>query len=1267
MKKFTKIIAASFMALTVGAFWGCRPNDNTDSGSTGPNSSDVDVVFDGFVNAEEINMLVGDQQTPTTNFSGLNVSASYESSAPNIVSVDQTGALTALRAGDATITLTYGAYKDTLIVHSSFGDYVPVLVFDESLQDSVIINKNEELNVAAHVFFNNKDFEANSVTYEILKEDGSVATADDAIIADGVFTAKKVGKYTVHLTAAWSNFTGQGLTKSIAIEANNAIELYINDGSKTKFGFSGDEIYTTASFDGKTWNNQIPFEIVAKNAGVAVTPTLNWKENADCVVYDETAKTLTGVKAGTVTLEIVYGKVKQVISVLITPVEAVYQGETIVFSAMDGTLPLEEIFGEEVELYSAYQIEDGEKTTEFEIKFNKVKGVDALVTKDGPAELTLLVSTQQAGYKINVKAYTKVIKNQSDLLNAFQLRTDNSTVDSYGRISVHTNEQSGYYILANDIEGNGLPYNVLSETVSYMFADPHKLGAKAQSAGKATKFYEAGHLHTGGLTGTFDGNGHTIKNIVISEYGLFGMVNGGTIKNVNIENASFVGRYGQMQTALGASLYNATLENVNISTQKIGGSCYKAVTENGATTGYASELSTDQSSVGAACALLAYTLAGDITMKNCVFTVPEVTAVDKIEEKATNVWPYSMGSLFCYVTGTQGEMSTFTTNLSGVYVISPVKLGYFLSGSRADSVVYAYDNSGIKDDYNSSYEAKSKAEEIAPYLIGFNRYADETAMQTANNDYSAFIQSGYWVMDENGLPVWNARPISFTVNGSDILEYTLYTQSSYAGNEYAVSMPFVVSGLHGTETITPDIEWISGAEYVTYNATAKTLTANGTEGVAVAKISYGGIIREVVITVSRPSVVYGETVLFSAQDGTLPVNEICGEDVTLVSVTSSDGSVLTVENNVISGITVDNTTGPKNLTLWLETETGYYEVNVKAYTKVIYNQADLLSALGVKTVARRNINGSQGFYDLNDNNGCYILANDIVGTGEVYDVMANATDETADEQYKFGSAFDHSTGEWSIIYSVYPNRLDGHTGGFTGIFDGNGYTIKNITIKNNGLFGMVNGGTIKNVNVENNTVYANQSYNRGLLAYSMNNAILENVRVLGAISDDYYKWDSTLNDNAGGWTETAVDYANNAWNRGFLAYIGGGSSTRFTNCIFECTDIEGTNKEHPKAYGSLFAYVCSGNSTATRDFADTNMTNTYVISNYALFVNGNTVHDASNMENASATKTYENVKRYETAEAMKTANGTYTAFEESGLWHLDENGLPAWGKATVSQ
>jgi hypothetical protein len=239
------------------------------------------------------------------------------------------------------------------------------------------------------------------------------------------------------------------------------------------------------------------------------------------------------------------------------------------------------------------------------------------------------------------------------------------------------------------------------------------------------------HVFTGGLTGVFDGGGHTIDGLYIQNYGVFGMVNGGTVKNVNFNNVHLVGTYGYSRATLGYSVYNATIENVRISTDKI------------------AAIGTTTNDAGGQRALVANIVGGKTNMKNCVFVCPEI-------EKTTVQYQYSYGSLFTYDfnmknDGNTGSFAGATYTMQDIYVISPYYLGAW-SNNKA-GVNYAFDSEKI--DLTANPLPAGLTTSTKTYQItGVKRYDDEQGMIDADNDYTAFVNSGYWKLDSNGLPVW---------------------------------------------------------------------------------------------------------------------------------------------------------------------------------------------------------------------------------------------------------------------------------------------------------------------------------------------------------------------------------------------------------------------------------------------------------------------------------------------------------------------------------
>ena len=94
-------------------------------------------------------------------------------------------------------------------------------------------------------------------------------------------------------------------------------------------------------------------------------------------------------------------------------------------------------------------------------------------------------------------------------------------------VKIPTLKIEGYYVLANDIDVGGLSYD-----------HPGQKMGNVLRAGHAELKYPSGSYSTDvGFQGTFDGRGHTMENFTSWQGGMFGYINGGTLKNIAFVNA----------------------------------------------------------------------------------------------------------------------------------------------------------------------------------------------------------------------------------------------------------------------------------------------------------------------------------------------------------------------------------------------------------------------------------------------------------------------------------------------------------------------------------------------------------------------------------------------------------------------------------------------------------------------------------------------------------------------------------------------------------
>ena len=145
-------------------------------------------------------------------------------------------------------------------------------------------------------------------------------------------------------------------------------------------------------------------------------------------------------------------------------------------------------------------------------------------------------------------------------------------------------------------------------------------------------------------------------------------------------------------------------------------------------------------------------------------------------------------------------------------------------------------------------------------------------------------------------------------------------------------------------------------------------------------------------------------------------------------------------------------------------ENKFYKINYQSVTKVIDDAEDLHYIRREKTVDFKDVNVTiAGCYD-GLLRGTFVLINDIDCTG----LQLNDT----------GKYWENSRG-------------------FNGVFDGRGYTISNLTVGKNGLFGMITKATIKNVHFQNVKLIPDTANGTGayvsLLATGIFNSTIENV------------------------------------------------------------------------------------------------------------------------------------------------------------------------------
>ena len=542
MKKIKKILLLAFsaiMLLACSLFVGC--NEETESPSIG--SSSAGEVTELTLSASEMNIVVGDVvrlSAWATLEDGLELK--YSTSDESIVSVNNDGYIEAKLAGEATVTVTYGEQTKSCLVRVSFGGMLPLLEWEQISETTkeapVLLTLGESLNLETRMLFNQKYYSDFSVSY--------TASGDVGEVQGGSFVSDTVGSGTVVAVATWRGLSGETVAtmqRIVYVEVVHTVAILPNAKDYT--------VYTVANYAGKNYPTEIEFTVKVQDGDtIDSADSISVVEGNDIIEYDSAKNVVRGLKYGVGKIRIEYTDLRGETHEKTVEVEVKrpikQYSKRIEFSSIDGTLPLQELFGQSVTLIEAYQ--DGEAITVSENVLSGLKMNNDSVTKS-----TLTVYTDTVGVQVQINGYGKVIRTERDL-KVFDLADDD------GDYTTAVNKQiTGYFILANDIENDpafdssnmhtGLIYN---KALGQSGRDPNWLS----------------YTETG-FAGTFDGQGYTM-GFDVYQGGLFGMfLNGAVIKNVGLE-VNMTNRTNTMSTVLAVQAPNTkvaddlVIENVYV-------------------------------------------------------------------------------------------------------------------------------------------------------------------------------------------------------------------------------------------------------------------------------------------------------------------------------------------------------------------------------------------------------------------------------------------------------------------------------------------------------------------------------------------------------------------------------------------------------------------------------------------------------------------------------------------------------------------------------
>ena len=1172
-KKALKLLVA-ITALTLVFSVGCKKK-GVESGGVENIETTITLAQD------KLDLKVGDSSYIVPTFDaqeGVNVV--YRSTDESVVSVTEYGEVSALKEGTAEIIVTYGELQTKCSVTVSLGGELPQIVVNGIDENSVqMIAVGDSLSVNPYVSFNSKNYDDATVEY-------TIADTDVVEFANGSFIAKKIGETSVTIRATWRGVNNATLERKFTVKVIENVELSVNGGLNSVFN-----LYTVGQLGNLTYDAELPFVITANQlingSVVALTPTVNVVEGEELITIENGKIRSNGI-AGVAEVEISCmssgnEKFEATVTVNVLRSVGVY-AEKVLFSAADGELPISDIFGQD-ELLTSAECE-GESLIISEDK-KCVLGLTTLST--GATEKTITVYGQNVGYQISLEAYTKVIDEAKDL-EYFILNNENT--------DTITARFNGYYILAKDIDASGY----VRGTSGFV------------SASNTVSSYSAV-----GLTGTFDGRGHVISNLTLGEvgsdfekfdankrkdytYSLFGVIGGGTVKNLALDGINFAAPASVTkgsQAALATSIRGGTIENVYV---RVTGLNYSDVKW--------------RPSVG-----LAHHIDETSVLKNCIVEVEDDGTVQAVKDKSGDQLGASYGSL---VGRGLPEESVLEKNWKNVYVISTDALSV---SYKSVSGVYV---PTVTDAANANPNADNTVNTI-------KRYQNISEFLYADNDYSAF-DTRFWTVNEGFAPVWKglegSRYARVTVNGEPMKELTL--NAAQASGEYVIGVEVL-----GEATTGYTMTAVGSGLVITRN-TFRVAHAGVTE----FKILFEGTELTLTVNVTTQTTTYAQTVEFSAMHGKLPLADIFGTDnVELVSAFQGETALtISQDKKCVLGVQTLGADGKIAKDRAVQTQITVYTasqgvvINLNAYAGIITSAEDL------------------AVFCLDNTNYAYI------DSASANDALPQ---KLVNGYYVLGNDIDASKTTWTMptqgfISSTYNPLMDSK--GFQGTFDGCGYTISNLTFggiltsrndytgtkwKNNSysLFGIIGkNAVVKNFALTNvqykarfNGSAETMATCSGLAYYISSGATVENVYV----------------------SVKGVIDGGNATNATFAAFAYAVSAAaKLNNIVVDNGNVNETTLGYKK-YGSFVGRKHSNDNNTL--ISTDNWKNIYVITKdkplYTGSTTSNSVLYAAN-EGQTGVDVVAGLYKYATASDWADATHDYSSFTNE-YWSLT-TGVPTF-------
>ncbi len=688
------------------------------------------------------------------------------------------------------------------------------------------------------------------------------------------------------------------------------------------------------------------------------------------------------------------------------------------------------------------------------------------------------------------------------------LIADGATRQQSG-VSIHTATLTGAYALGADLDGlNNKGVSSYGGQIQYFY----KVAAPTPANANKAAYDNAGYKLAGcneffynnqSFVGLFDGMGHTISNVTLSDRGgLFGSMGAGTIQNLAVVDVNYTSYYNGVFSY--TSTGDTTVKDVYINVDSIKNGDSVSYDRDGIIFGNGNNYS---------------------NISNIIVDFPQ-----EVELTAS-----------AYGFGLSGCATTITGDASNVYYVTPTQfVTVYNGGSDAGDRLDVAENEADRIAEGGMYYSQPHGSKSV--ANGVYRYDTFVDMGTANNNYSAF-NATYWDFS-TGIPVWKglasttedwrdakAEQLVITIDG--VVADSVTFEASDADTK---TIAFELTGAQ------VEVTGIEDEAVATYADGVITRVAKGATRLDYTFTIGGKVFNGyVVVNVAGVITPLGEAD-YSGADGVLPTAITESLDGAVVEVALASDVTTNLYNAETGKISITNDTNAVvTNNVIITTESGaQYSATLNTYTKIITTAAEykewLLKDSYTYTVTH-NLVLSDGVTawsetrtgtidDFKQSNGWYYYelsaqALELLAGGASRKADTYSMTQTISGAYALGADIEDLAGvpnngfaNKMFRYVTSANAESTATSGsldngsyklaganspfssskFEGYFDGKGHKIVNYQEKySGGLFGTLN-GTVKNFAMTGISLTGNT---QALVAFKVGSAdaVIENVYI----------------------------------------------------------------------------------------------------------------------------------------------------------------------------